>query len=119
MATAEVGADSGTNGQFSILSIQPTFDPILSNGFIITWNAAASRTNYLTYADSLTGLWQDLVGILPTGPTAMVATDYPAAGVPQRFYRVRANRSSLVMSLVLDRSGSMQANGGSTALPPA
>jgi hypothetical protein len=118
-APGNVGADGGTNGQFSILSIQPTFDPILSNGFIITWNVAANRTNYLTYADSLTGLWQDLVGILPTGPTAMVATDYPAAGATQRFYRVRAQRSTLVMTLVLDRSGSMQSNGGSTALPPA
>src|SRR5579871_1036534 len=31
----------------------------------------------------------------------------------------QATRSTLIMSLVLDRSGSMQSNGGSTALPPA
>jgi hypothetical protein len=49
----------------------------------------------------------------------MVATDYPPANATQRFYRVRAQRSNLVMSLVLDRSGSMQSNGGSTALAPA
>jgi hypothetical protein len=108
-----------TNGLFCILNIQSTFDPILSNGYIITWNAAPGRTNYLTYADSLGAPWQDLVGILPVGPTAMMATDYPPAGATQRFYRVRANRSSLVMTLVLDRSGSMLVNGGSTALPPA
>jgi Flp pilus assembly protein TadG len=30
-----------------------------------------------------------------------------------------STRSTLVMALVLDRSGSMQSNGGSTALPPA
>jgi hypothetical protein len=119
MAPVEVGAAGATNGQFCILNIQPNFDPILSNGYIITWNAAPGRTNYLTYTDSLGAPWQDLVGILPTSPTAMVATDYPPAGATQRFYRVRANRSSLVMSLVLDRSGSMQVNGGSTALPPA
>jgi len=118
-APVEAGADGGTNGAFGILNIQPNFDLVLSNGYIITWNAAQNRTNYLTYADSLGGSWQDLVGIFATSPTAMVATDYPPAGATQRFYRVRAQRSNLVLSLVLDRSGSMQANGGSTALPPA
>ncbi len=111
----EVGAD----GQFCIVGIQPTFDPILGNGYIITWNAAQGRTNYLTYADSPNGAWQDLVGILPTGAAAMGAIDYPPVSATQRFYRVRAQRSSLVMTLVLDRSGSMLSNGGSTALPAA
>jgi hypothetical protein len=112
----EVGADGATNGPFSILSIQPDFDPILGNGYFILWNAAPGRTNYLTYTDSLNGPWQDLVGILSTGSTLLGIIDRPPANVTQRFYRVRAQRSNLVMSLVLDRSGSMLANGGSTAL---
>jgi hypothetical protein len=49
----------------------------------------------------------------------MVATDYPPSATAQRFYQVRALRSRVVMSLILDRSGSMLANGGSVALPPA
>jgi hypothetical protein len=50
----------------------------------------------------------------------MVATDYPPVGTMQRFYRVKATSwGSVVMSLVLDRSGSMQSNGGAVALPPA
>src|ERR1700733_7950374 len=69
MAPVEVGAAGATNGQFCFLNIQSTFDPIPSNGYIITWNAAPGRTNYLTYADSLGAPWQDLVRILPTGPT--------------------------------------------------
>jgi len=116
----EVGADTSTNGQFCILSLQPTFDPILGSGYVITWNAALGRTNYLTYTDSLGAPWQDLVGVFANyGANAVVATDYPPVGVTQRFYRVRAQRSNLVMSLVLDRSSSMLANGGSIALPLA
>jgi hypothetical protein len=55
-----------------------------------------------------------------SGVTTMTATDYPPAGARQRFYRVRATpRNNVVMSLVLDRSGSMMGNGGYAALPPA
>lgn len=50
----------------------------------------------------------------------MVATDYPPMDVTQRFYYIRGSSpTTVIMSLVLDRSGSMQSNGGSTALPLA
>jgi len=124
LATArfDVAAQSSSNGQFQILSLQPTFNPIVgSNGYIITWNAATGLVNNVMYTGSLDAPWQNLVGFyVYPGPTVMVATDYPPVGTTQRFYQVKATpRGSIVMSLVLDRSGSMLVNGGSVALPPA
>ena len=121
-AQMEAAAQTSTNGPFQILSLQPTFNPLVSsNGYIITWNAATGLVNYVTYADSLGAPWQDLVGFYAnSGPTIMVATDYPPVGTMQRFYQVKATPAgSIVMSLVLDRSGSMLANGGYAALLPA
>jgi hypothetical protein len=121
-ARTEVAAQSPTNGPFQILNLQPIFDPIAgSNAYVITWNAATGLVNHLTYTESLGEPCQNLVGLFANyGPTTMVATDYPPAGTTQRFYQVKATpRPHIIMSLVLDRSGSMESNGGWTALPPA
>jgi hypothetical protein len=124
LATAQmkVAAQTSSNGQFQILSLQPMFNPFVgSNGYVIMWNAATGLVNHLTYTESLGAPWQTLVGFSAnSSPTTMVATDYPPVGTTQRFYQVEANiRPHIIMSLVLDRSASMVENGGSTALPPA
>jgi hypothetical protein len=121
-AQMEVAAQTPTNGPFQILNLQPIFDPIAgSNAYVITWNAATGLVNHVTYTGSLDAPWQNLVGVFANyGPTIMVATDYPPASTMQRFYQVKGSpRSSLVMTLVLDRSGSMLANGGAVGMPPA
>jgi hypothetical protein len=118
VAQVEVTAQT----QFQILNLRPIFNPILgSNGYVITWNAATGRINNVNYTGSLDTPWQNLVGFFPIySPTTMMTTDYPPAGTTQRFYQVKANiRPHIIMSLVLDRSASMLANGGSVALPPA
>jgi hypothetical protein len=102
---------------FRILDIRACQDPSLGKGCTISWNAAANRTNTVEYADLLNGTWQTLTEFLvDTNAGAMSAVDYPPANITQRFYRVRAPRSDIVLSLVLDRSGSMMANGGVTTL---
>jgi hypothetical protein len=118
----EVAAQAPTNAPFQILNLQPIFDPIAgSNAYVITWNAATGLVNHVTYTESLGAPWQNLVGFPPNyGPTTMMATDYPPVGTTQRFYQVKATpRPHIIMGLVLDRSGSMESNGGAEALPPA
>src|SRR5579871_4542920 len=104
---------------FAIQSIQPT----TNDGIAITWQAATGLVNEVWYTSSLDQPWQILPTARFSGGTNTSAslsfTDFPSADTTQRFYRIRATRPQLIMSLVLDRSGSMQSNGGSTALPPA
>lgn len=120
LATTQM--EVAAQAQFQILNLQPIFNPIVgSNGYVITWNTVPGWVNTVTYADSLDSPWQNLVGFFPTyRPTTMMATDYPPVGTTQRFYQIKANlRPSVIISLVLDRSGSMEDNGGAQALPPA
>lgn len=103
---------------FAIQSIQPT----TNGGFAITWSTPPGRTNQVRYTDSLNESWQDLAGgllVAGTNVYNLSVTDYPAADVTQRFYRIKTTRANLIMSLVLDRSGSMMGNGGAQALPGA
>jgi hypothetical protein len=121
-ARTEVTAQTSANGQFQILSLHPTFNSIVgSNGYVVTWNGLPGRTNYLSYTDSLNAPWQDLVAVFTNHvpPTILVVTDYPPMDATERFYRVRAPRNHVVMSLVLDRSGSMLNDGGYATLAPA
>jgi alpha-D-ribose 1-methylphosphonate 5-triphosphate synthase subunit PhnI len=113
-ARMSVAADSS----FAIQSAQPTTD----GGFAITWRALPGRTNQVMYTDSLSESWQDLPGaqlISGTNDYSLCYTDQTAGASSQRFYRIRAPRNQIVLSLVLDRSGSMLANGGAALLPPA
>lgn len=114
---AHTGA--GLDAPFAIQSIQPT----TNGGFAIAWSTPPGKTNQVRYADSLSEQWQDLAGgLIVAGANvySLSFTDYPAAEVTQRFYRIRTTtRANLIMSLVLDRSGSMLGNGGASLLPSA
>jgi hypothetical protein len=114
-----VVAQSSTNAPFQIVGVQPIFNSAVgSNGYVITWNAAPGLVNYLSYANSADAQWHDLSWYHPgSNTTTITGTDYPPTTVMQRFYRARAEPlPSIVLSLVLDRSGSMQVNGGAQAL---
>ncbi len=117
LAFAAVSTGSAQN-PFAIQSIQPT----TNGGFAITWSTPPGRSNQVMYTDSLGESWQDLLGaqlLAGTNQYTLSYTDYPAGDITQRFYRIRIHRANLVMSLVLDRSGSMNANGGAVVLPLA
>jgi hypothetical protein len=96
---------------FAIQSIQPTNGA----GYTIRWTTPAGLPNRVRYAGSLDQPWQDLwgAGFLPSViDTNFSFTDLSATNVAQRFYRIRAHRNQVVLSLVLDRSTSMGVNGG-------
>src|ERR1035437_7607012 len=117
LAFAAVPNGSSQN-PFAIQSIQPT----TNGGFAITWSTPPGKSNQVMYTDSLSDPWQDLLGAqlwADTNHFTLSYTDFPAAEITQRFYRIRAPRANLVMSLALDRSGSMNGNGGANAIGPA
>ena len=101
---------------FSVQSIQCD-----TNGQItIAWPAVPYKTFYVQATDSPTNLWQDLPGVqlvTHTNDSVLSYADTNAVGVLQRFYRVRTRLTSSITVLVLDCSGSMMADGGSTILP--
>jgi hypothetical protein len=104
-----VAVTSTGRGQipFAIQSVQPT----TNGGIALTWSTPPGATNQVRYADSLNDQWQDLTGGLVVAGMNVYSlsfTDYPASEVTQRFYRIRTTaRANVVMSLVLDWSGSM------------
>jgi Mg-chelatase subunit ChlD len=116
-----LGFSMSAAGQtFQVFDVQPCQDPDLGEGYTISWNLMPGRSNLLEYADAPNGPWHALTGVLAdTNAAPMQASDYPPAGTTQRFYRVRAPRNRIVLSLVLDRSGSMTLNGGNTNLVAA
>ncbi|HTS18336.1 MAG TPA: vWA domain-containing protein [Verrucomicrobiae bacterium] len=77
----------------------------------IAWPAVPLWTYHVMSALSPTGTWQDLSNGQLTASlttTNLAYTDATIAGVPQRFYKIRtAKRARVIMTLVLDRSGSM------------
>ncbi|HUI08117.1 MAG TPA: vWA domain-containing protein [Verrucomicrobiae bacterium] len=91
---------------FAIQSIQPT----TNGGIAIKWSTLPGAPNRVRYTDSLDQPWRDLwgAGFLPAvSQTNFSYTDSTASNVAQRFYRIRAGRNQVILSLVLDRSGSM------------
>ena len=108
---------------FRIQSIQRNTNETIT----LTWPTLAGRTYHVMFADALDGLWQDIPdGQLTAGTndSTLCYTDIFAIGASQLFYRVRRDRPRLVMTLVLDRSGSMgappgQGSGVGAALVPA
>jgi hypothetical protein len=103
---------------FSIGSLSPE-----TNGAItVTWPAWPLWTYHLLSADTLTGNWAEVSGGRMTAGSNVFSlsyTDVEAGAVSQRFYKVRIHYTQLVMTLVLDRSGSMLSDGGAQALAPA
>lgn len=103
---------------FSIQSIQCGTNSQIT----IAWPVVSNKTYYVQSTDSLTNLWQDFPdGQLTAGTNDSILSyaDTTATGVLQRFYRVKTDRTSPIMVLVLDRSGSMVANGGAAVFPNA
>lgn len=103
---------------FAIQSIEPTNDA----GYTIRWTTPPGLPNQVRYTDALDQPWRDLwgAGFLPAvNDTNFSFTDLTATNTAQRFYRIRAKRNHVVLSLVLDRSGSMMGNGGAVYLAPA
>lgn len=88
---------------------------------MITWPAVTNKTYHIQFAAAPGGPWVDFQdGQLTAGTNdAELAYTDRTTGIAQRFYRVKTDRRRLVMVLVLDRSGSMSANGGGNALAPA
>ena len=108
----------GTDPSFAIQNIQMTGD----GGFVLTWATPPGKSNQVMYTDSLSDPWQELPGaqlLAVTNVSSLSYTDYPAADTMQRFYRIKTSRAKLIMSLVLDRSGSMFSDGGAFVLPIA
>jgi hypothetical protein len=96
---------------FCIQSIQRNPDETIT----LTWPALAGRTYHVMSADALDGLWQDIPdGQLTAGTNdfTLCYTDASVTGASQRFYKVRKDAVHLVMTLVLDRSGSMEPRRG-------
>ena len=100
-----------------------------TNGSVqITLPATPSQTYHVMYCDGITNIWQDFTdGKLTAATNAITVsyTDINAPTVSQRFYKVRIEHPQLIMTLVLDRSGSMGffnppvGSGGGAYLPDA
>ena len=103
--TSAVLANGQTN--FRVQSIQQHSDGPVA----LTWPALAGRTYHVMSATTLDGWWMDSPRLTAgTNDSMLCYTDTFSAGVAQLFYKVRRDRAQFVMTLVLDRSGSM--NGG-------
>ena len=115
-------ANAQTN--FFIQSIQRNTDGSVQ----ITWPATPAQTYHVMYCDSITNGWQDFAdGKLTAATNAVTAcyTDTNTASISQRYYKVRIEHPLVIMTLVLDRSGSMgffnppSGSGGGAYLPGA
>ena len=76
----------------------------------ITWPAVPLIPYHVMFADSPTGMWQNFPdGTVTAGSnvSALGYTDTNSFAVTQRFYKVRTTRLPVIMTLVVDRSGSM------------
>jgi len=94
---------------FRILSIQQDECTLLDQPIYLTkimWNAAANKTNRVQCADYASGPWQPLVEF-PASRGPMLFFDRSLTPMTQKFYRVTAPYSTQVLTLVLDRSGSL------------
>jgi hypothetical protein len=103
------------NGQtnFYIQSIKENTDGAVT----VTWPAIPTWTYHVMYADTPAGVWQDFSdGQLTAGTNvwALCYTDTNSVTASQRFYKIRTTRPKVIMTLVLDHSGSMNPNGGLT-----
>jgi hypothetical protein len=99
-------AKAQTQTNFFIQNIQMNPDSSVT----ITWPALPQIPYHVMYADTPTGMWQNFSdGTLTAGSnvSSLGYTDTSSLAVTQRFYKVGAPRLPVIMTLVLDRSGSM------------
>lgn len=84
----------------------------------INWPVTPSWTYHVMYSGSPTGTWLDFPdGQLTAGSNAVALqyTDTLTGASSQRFYKLRVNRSPVIVTLVLDHAGVMNpASPGST-----
>ena len=81
----------------------------------ITWPAVPQIPYHVMFADSPTGMWQNFPdGTVTAGSnvSSLGYTDTNSLAVTQRFYKVRKTRLPVIMTLVLDVSGSMDPRRG-------
>ena len=94
-----------------------------SNGDVtITWPVLPGWASRVQSSNSLTGEWNDIVlgtQNFGTNEFGNFYIDVAALGSQQRFYRIANDRLGFRVLLVLDRSGSMLANGGAQSLAPS
>jgi von Willebrand factor type A domain-containing protein len=116
-------AKAQTQTDFFIQDIQVNPDSSVT----IIWPTVPQMTYHVMYADSPTDTWQDFPdGKLSAGSNvwSLCYTDTNTLAATQRFYKVRITRVPVVMTLVLDTSGSMgvsppSGSGGGAFLPNA
>ncbi len=115
-------ANAQTN--FFIQSIQRNTNGTLQ----ISWPATPSQTYHVMYCNNSTNDWEDFADGKITAATNAVTVSYTDTNAPstsQRYYKVRIEHPLLIMTLVLDRSGSMgffnppTGSGGGAYLPGA
>lgn len=101
---------------------QETATTLATNSFNANYRATSLDANSPTLAINFS---TDANGqtFVSVSATAIIKTQFMALLPAYRTLPVsdsaQATRGKLVMSLILDRSGSMQSNGGASALPPA
>ncbi len=102
-------ASAQTN--FSIQSIKRNSDGSVT----LTWPVIPEWTYFVMSSDGLTNEWQYLQGFTAgTNSVTLSYTDTQAGFASQRFYKVRGGHTQILMTLVLDRSGSMNPIAGTS-----
>ncbi len=96
---------------FSIQNIQANPDGSIT----LTWPVTPTFTYHVMYADAPDSFWQEFPDGQLTAATndfALRYTDTTAPAVSQRFYKVKRDPAQVIMTLVLDVSGSMDPSRG-------
>jgi hypothetical protein len=102
---------------FSIQNIQANPDGSIT----ITWPVTPTFTYHVKYADAPDGSWQEFPDGQLTAATndfTLCYTDTNTPATSQRFYKVKRDPAQVIMTLVLDTSGSMGVPGGSPLRTP-
>ena len=93
---------------FRIQSIQRNPDESIT----LTWPTLDGRSYHVMFADTPDGWWQDMPdGHLMRAPNGLACYTDVFASASQRFYKIRRDPPHVIMTLVLDRSGSMYGAG--------
>jgi hypothetical protein len=96
---------------FSIQNIQANPDGSIT----LTWPVTPTFTYHVKYADAPDGLWEEFFdGQLTAGTNdfTLCYTDTSAFIASQRFYKISRDPAQVIMTLVLDVSGSMDPSRG-------
>ena len=92
---------------FSIQNIQANSDGSIT----LTWPVTPTFTYHVLYADAPDGSWQEFLDGQLTAATndfTLCYADTNAPAASQRFYKISRGPAQVIMTLVLDVSGSME-----------